>query len=115
MKQTAVLSRHHWVLQVATIDIERQKYILLKVCYVPATSARLLLVLFFGAAVNSTNEANKAGRMPILLKCLWLQHKPVSFPFLSHHPRMPRKVEVANCTAIQAAVLPKDFFNVNLA
>ncbi len=37
---------------------------LLKVCYVPATSARLprlLFFFFFGVAVNSTNEANKAG------------------------------------------------------
>jgi hypothetical protein len=37
---------------------------LLKVCYVPATSAglpRLLFSSFFDAAINSTNEANKAG------------------------------------------------------
>jgi hypothetical protein len=41
-----------------TIDIER-KYILLKVCYVPTTSATFLA--FFAAANNSTNETNKAG------------------------------------------------------
>ncbi len=37
---------------------------MLKVCYVPATSARLpRLFPFFYVAVNSTKEANKAGRM----------------------------------------------------
>ncbi len=38
---------------------------LLKDCYVPATSAglsSLLFLLFFAVAINSTNEANKAGR-----------------------------------------------------
>jgi hypothetical protein len=38
------------------IDIKR-KYRLLKVCYVPTTSA----AFFFAAASNSTNETNKAG------------------------------------------------------
>jgi hypothetical protein len=33
---------------------------LLKVCYVPATSAGLPR-LFFAAAINSTSEANKEG------------------------------------------------------
>ncbi len=49
---------------VSTIDIESQNR-LLKVCYVPATSTslprQLLLILFFAAAINSTNEGNKAG------------------------------------------------------
>jgi hypothetical protein len=38
---------------------------LLKVCYVPATSAGLprLLFCYFDVAVNSTKEANKAGGM----------------------------------------------------
>jgi hypothetical protein len=38
---------------------------LLKVCYVPATSARLprVLFFFFDVAINSTNEANKAAGM----------------------------------------------------
>jgi hypothetical protein len=46
------------------IDIESLQNRLLKVCYVPATSTGLnrhLLFSFFAAAVNSTNEANKAG------------------------------------------------------
>ncbi len=37
---------------------------LLKVCYVPATSAslpRLLFILFFCCGIDSTNEANKSG------------------------------------------------------
>ncbi len=45
------------------IDIESQNRFL-KVCYVPTTSAglprQLLLLLFFAAVINSTNEANKA-------------------------------------------------------
>jgi hypothetical protein len=40
------------------IDIKR-KYRLLKVCYMPATSATF--IAFFAAATNSTNETNKAG------------------------------------------------------
>ncbi len=46
------------------IDIETLQNRLLKVCYVPATSASLNMLLFFSffaAAINSTNEANKAG------------------------------------------------------
>jgi hypothetical protein len=39
---------------------------LLKVCYVPATSASLkrlsfFFLIFFAAAIKTTNEANKAG------------------------------------------------------
>ncbi len=43
-----------------TIDIER-KYRLLKVCYVPATSAAFLALFlcFFAAATNSTSETNR--------------------------------------------------------
>jgi len=48
----------------ATIDIESFQNRLLKVCYVPATSASLLRVSFFfsffvAAAIDSTNEANR--------------------------------------------------------
>jgi hypothetical protein len=43
------------------IDIKRCKNRLLKFCYVPATSAAHNKLLFFAAAVYSTNEANKAG------------------------------------------------------
>ncbi len=50
------------------IDIKSLQNRLLKVCYVPATSAGLPRVSFFfsflffvAAAINSTNEANKAG------------------------------------------------------
>jgi hypothetical protein len=44
-------------------DIESLQNRLLKVCYVPATSAGLnrLFFSFFAAAINSANEANKAG------------------------------------------------------
>ncbi len=47
------------------IDVESQNR-LLKVCYVPAISTGLprqllLFLFFFAAAINSTNEANKAG------------------------------------------------------
>ncbi len=51
-----------------TIDIESLQNRLLKVCYMPVTSAGLPRVSFFfsflffvAAAINSTNEANKAG------------------------------------------------------
>ncbi len=43
------------------IDIKR-KYSLLKVCYVPNTSAASSKA-FFAAAINSTNETNTAGDM----------------------------------------------------
>ncbi len=51
-----------------TIDIESLQNRLLMVCYVPATSAGLPSLNFFfyffvAAAINSTNEANKAGGM----------------------------------------------------
>jgi hypothetical protein len=42
------------------IDIKSLQNRLLKVCYVPATSAGLPRLLF-AAAINSANEANKAG------------------------------------------------------
>ncbi len=47
------------------IDIESLQNRLPKVCHVPATNACLprLLFYFFAAAVNSTNESNKAGSM----------------------------------------------------
>jgi hypothetical protein len=46
------------------IDIGSLQNRLLKVCYVPTTSASLpRLLLFFAAAINSINEANKAGGM----------------------------------------------------
>jgi len=45
----------------AKIDIERT-YRLLKVCYVPATSAASSKA-FFAVANNSTNETNKVGGM----------------------------------------------------
>ncbi len=41
-----------------TIDIEWCKNRLLKFCYVPATSTAHNRLLFFAAAVNSTNEEN---------------------------------------------------------
>ncbi len=47
-----------------TIDIESLQNRLLNVCYVPATSAglpRVSFSFFVPAAINSTNEANKAG------------------------------------------------------
>ncbi len=51
-----------------TKDIESLQNRLLKVCYVPTTSAGLPTISFFfsflifvAAAINSTNEANKAG------------------------------------------------------
>ncbi len=40
---------------------------LLKFCYVPATNAAQNRLLFFAAAVYSTNEANKAGLKPSIL------------------------------------------------
>ena len=48
------------VFQVSTIDIESLQNRSLKVYYVPATSTSLNRLLF-AAAINSTNEANKAG------------------------------------------------------
>ncbi len=49
-----------------TIDIESLRNRLLKIGYVPATIAGLARVTFFfsffvAVAINSTNEANKAG------------------------------------------------------
>ncbi len=52
-------------MSVDAIDIESLQNRLLKVCYVPAASVSLkgFFSFFFAAAVNSTNEANKAGGM----------------------------------------------------
>ncbi len=50
--------------QVKCIDIESLQNRLLKVCYVPTTSAglpRLSFFSFYAAAINSTDEANKVG------------------------------------------------------
>jgi hypothetical protein len=52
------------------IDIER-KYSLLKVCYVPATSAAFL-AFFFIAATNSTNHTKKAGSTSKLISLSFL-------------------------------------------
>ncbi len=55
------------MLSLVGIDIKSLQNRLLKVCYVPATSAGLPRVSFFfsflfvAAAINGTNEANKAG------------------------------------------------------
>jgi hypothetical protein len=49
--------------RVETIDIEIIQNRLLKVFYVPAARAGLPRLLFFAAAINSTNEAKKAGGM----------------------------------------------------
>jgi hypothetical protein len=51
-------------LSVADIDIEIKNR-LLKVCYVPTTSTTFLALFsfFLAVAINSTNEANKAGGM----------------------------------------------------
>ncbi len=48
-----------------SIDIERKNR-LLKVCYVPTTSATFLAFFsfFLAVAINSANEANKAGGTP---------------------------------------------------
>jgi hypothetical protein len=63
------LLRHLWTDRIIlrssyklAIDIKRQNR-LLKVCYVLATSAGLPRLLLFAAAINSTNEKNKAGGM----------------------------------------------------
>jgi hypothetical protein len=46
----------------SSIDIKRKNR-LLKVCYVPTTSTTFLAFFsfFLAVAINSTNEANKAG------------------------------------------------------
>jgi hypothetical protein len=47
--------------ELQSIDIKSLQNRLLKVCYVPATGAGLPRFLFFAAAINNINEANKAG------------------------------------------------------
>jgi hypothetical protein len=51
-----------------TIDIKRKNR-LLKVCYMHTTSATFLAFFsfFLAVAINSTNEANKAGRKPVYI------------------------------------------------
>jgi hypothetical protein len=62
-----LLKTYKMILGIQCIDIESLQNRLLKVCYVFATSAGLPRVSFFffcycgGAAINSTNEENKAG------------------------------------------------------
>jgi hypothetical protein len=68
------------------LDHRYKKYLnrLLKVCYVPATSAILIAFCssFFAVAINSTNESNKAAGMRhlavYLLRCLWSRPNFVS-------------------------------------
>ncbi len=64
------------------IHIESLQKRLLKVCYVPATSASLPRVSFFfsflffvAAAIDSTNEANKVTSAVYILRCLWASCK----------------------------------------
>jgi hypothetical protein len=54
------LQQHTTIIKI--IDIERKNR-LLKVCYVPATSATFLAFFsfFLAVAINRTNDANKAG------------------------------------------------------
>jgi hypothetical protein len=61
VQQTGHRCRVHWTSE-NTLDIERKNR-LLKVCYVPATSAAFLAFFsfFLAVVINSTNEANKAG------------------------------------------------------
>ncbi len=47
--------------ELRSIDIESLQNRLHKVCNVPATDAGLPRLLFFAEAINSTNEAKKAG------------------------------------------------------
>ncbi len=63
-----VKRRQYQNLPVGGIDIESLQNGLLKVCYVPTTSANLPRVSFFfsflffvAAVINSNNKANKAG------------------------------------------------------
>ncbi len=72
-------------ISVGSILIKSLQNRLLKVCYVPVTRAGLPRVSFFfsflffvAAAINSTNEANKAGstchKAVYILRCLWLDN-----------------------------------------
>ncbi len=55
-----------------SINIERHKNILLKFCYVHATSAAHNRLLFFGAPVYSTNEASNAGSTRTIKQSIFL-------------------------------------------
>ncbi len=54
---------HNIYMHIRTVDVKSLQNILLKVCYFPATSAQLPRLVFFAAAISSTNEANMAGSM----------------------------------------------------
>jgi hypothetical protein len=58
-----------------TIDIKSLQNRLLKVCYVPATSASLSRLLFlrwpFTVQMKQTRQAVPAFKQSILLRCLW--------------------------------------------
>ena len=54
------IHHRHLSIYMYGINIESLQNRLLKVCYVPATSAGLNGLLF-SVAINNTNEANKAG------------------------------------------------------
>ncbi len=59
------------------IDIERLQNRLLKVCYVPATTAGLntllFLLLLLTVLMKQTRQAVHAIKQSILLRCLWFQ------------------------------------------
>ncbi len=60
-------------LLVTIIDIESLQIRLLKVCYVPATSARLPRLLFaITVLIKQTRQTVRAIKQSILLRCLWL-------------------------------------------
>jgi len=53
------------------IDIESLQNRLLKVCYVPATSAGLPRLFLLGPLMKQTRQAVRAIKQSVLLRCLW--------------------------------------------
>ncbi len=75
---------------VGAIDIERRQNRLLKFCYVPATSAAHNRLLFFAAAVYSTNKQTRqavhAIKQTILLDVYGWSHAQIISPASFCHP-----------------------------
>ncbi len=96
-----LLLRRNWV---SFIDIKSPQNRLLKVCYVPATTTSLNWLLFFTAAVNSTNEANKAGSMHrsavYILRCLWLAYWGPAASIASFDNKLDTPIDIYEHTPI---------------
>jgi len=80
-------------------QILKDKNRLLKVCYVPATSASFPMLLFFAAAINiiikQTRQVVHTIKQSILFRCLW-SNPSIFFPTKSNICKSVMEISVSN-------------------